>query len=146
MQRRSALSTNKFDFKLKLIYQNTNEKIMSKTKSNKLVTKMLVIISVSYALLNLPYLITWSLFYKGKFIEFKSIKSLVNNFITYLIYKSDIIKETTTNDEASVQNYLFAAVQICQMFYLLNYGLHFYFYCLSGSMFCNQLKYLSKFR
>ena len=66
LKRRSALSIDKFDFKLKLIYQNTNEKIKRKTKSNKLVTKMLVIISISYALLNLPYLITWSLFYKGK--------------------------------------------------------------------------------
>lgn len=117
--RRDALSTSKFDFRLKPLYLSTSQ-ITMKTKSNSLITKMLIIISFSYALLNLPYFITWCLFYKEIKSEFPDPNSL------------------------SVQNYLFASVQISEILYMLNYGLHFYFYCISGSRFINQLKHSSK--
>lgn len=56
--RRDAISVNKFGFRLKPLYQNSNQ-ITSKIKSGSIISKMLILISFSYAVLNLPYLITW---------------------------------------------------------------------------------------
>lgn len=117
--RRPALSINKFDFKIKPVYQNVKQITTNKTTSNCLITKMLILVSFSYAFLNLPYLITWCIFY---------------NEITFEIHGEDSL----------VHNTLFLAVKISEIFNILNYGVHFYFYCVSGSMFWNQLKYSSK--
>jgi hypothetical protein len=95
-------------------YLSTNKivaKISSKTNSAKKVTKVLLFISFSFVVLNLPYLITWLGFYYG--IAFKNL---------------DQIKK----------NYLFAALQISEIFYILNYGLLFYLFSASGFIFKNR--------
>ena len=98
------------DFKL-----NENPKNKSENSSS-VISKLLLFTSFSYALLNFPYLITWSLFY------------------------NEINNEAENAREIIIQNYLFAAVQFCEIFYVLNYALHFYFYCLSSSKFWKQFK------
>ena len=123
--RRNALTISKFNFRFKPLYQNvsqlTNKNKKAKSNASNKMSKMLILVSFSYALLNLPYLVTWCLFYT----EIALTKTLENNSV--------------------LQNYLFGAVQIAEVFYILNYGLHFYFYCFTGSKFFNQLKLLSKF-
>lgn len=117
--RRPALT--RFDFKIRPVYQNVNQLTNSNRSSNCLITKILILVSFSYAFLNLPYLITWCLFY---------------NEVTF---------ETHYDEDSPVQNRLFLAVKISEILNILNYGVHFYFYCVSGSMFLNQLKYSSIF-
>ena len=60
--RKQALMINRFSFKFKPLYQNANQVTSDTTNmssnSNK-ITTMLILISFSYAILNLPYLITW---------------------------------------------------------------------------------------
>lgn len=104
------------NFKLKPYYpsfNNVDNKILIKADNSKRLKNILILISFSYAILNFPYLITWSVF----FFE-----------ITF--------NKLTTSSE----NYLFGAVQLSEIFYIFNYGLKFYIYCASGSMFRNQLK------
>jgi hypothetical protein len=80
--------------------------------SNK-ITKMLILMSFSYAILNLPYFISWCLFFYN--IAFGKI-GLIGS------------------------NYLFSALNICEIFYIMNYGIHFFIYCASGKKFRSQLK------
>ena len=77
-------------------------------KDSKKITKMMIFISLSYAILNLPYFITWCLFFYG--MAFKKITSIS-------------------------KNYMFATIQISEIFYILNYGIHFYIYSASGQAF-----------
>ncbi len=93
-------------------------RVTNQANSTKKLTKMLILISFSYALFNLPYFITWSLFYYNE------------TFIKLL--------------DASEHNYYYSALKICELFFVLNYGIYFYIYILSGSVFRNQLKYSSK--
>lgn len=85
--------------------------------SSKRIRKTLTLISFSNALLNLPYLVTWSIFYSSA--AFSSEQDLAE------------------------QNFLFALSQISEIFYILNYSVKFYVYMASGSVFRNQLKYSS---
>lgn len=87
-----------------------NTPAQANTKSK--LTRMLILISFSYAFLNLPHLITWSLYFG----------------------EIDAIK----------RNHLFTVLQITEIFYMTNYGIHFYLYCLSGTKFRTQLKYSHK--
>lgn len=80
--------------------------------SNK-ITKMLILMSFSYAILNLPYFISWCLFFYN--IAFGKI-GLIGS------------------------NYLFSALNICEIFYIMNYGIHFFIYCASGKKFRSHLK------
>lgn len=89
--------------------QTVVKKIVFKANKSRKLTRMLVLISFSYALLNLPYLIFWSLYFS----EQNSIR----------------------------RNYFYSALQISEIFFMLNYGVHFYLYCVAGSFFRNQLKY-----
>ena len=41
--------------------------------------------------------------------------------------------------EKSTENNFFASVQLTEIFYILNYGINFYLYCLSGTLFRKQL-------
>lgn len=41
------------------------------------------------------------------------------------------------------RNYLFGAVQIAEIFYVMNYSVKFYIYCLSGTLFRTQLRHSS---
>ena len=94
-------------------------RVTSKANTSKKITKMLVLISFTYAFLNLPYLIAWSLFYYGS------------------IFLSD---------ELIMYNNLYSAMKISEIFYLLNYSIYFYIYYASGSVFRNQLKYSSNLK
>jgi len=82
-------------------------RVATKANNTRRLTKILILISFSYALLNLPYCISWFMF----------------NFIE-TSFKLEVLK-------------------ICELFFDLNYGIYFYIYFLSGSMFRNQLKYSS---
>lgn len=81
------------------------------------ITRMLIFVSLSYAILNLPYFITWCFFFYG--MAFREI--------------------TQVN-----RNYLFASIQISELFYILNYGIHFYIYCASGKNFRDNIKSMFK--
>lgn len=120
--RKKALSVTKFSFKFKPLYKNvsqlTSEGHVNMSNSNK-ITTMLVLVSMSYAILNLPYLVTWFLFF--------------NEFAVH-----------ENENDSVIQNYLFAAVQISEIFYILNFSLHFYFYCITSTKFIKQLKYSGK--
>lgn len=86
------------------------------------ITRMLVIISFSYAFLNLPYLIAWLIYnYNIKFISFIS-----------------------DDKDLSDRTHWFSIIKITEIFNLLNYSISFYVYCASGSVFRNQLRYSSK--
>lgn len=89
------------------------EKTNRKNFSSK-ITRMLLLISFSYALLNLPYFITWCLFF---------------------VRKNDTV----------VKNNFFAALQISEIFYILNYCIYFYINFASGSLFRHQLYFICKF-
>lgn len=127
-QLKQLRTKNETNFKLRVYYMpssqaanNVKTSNWSANKrledSNKLATT-LVLISLSYAIFNLPYLIVWFLFFY----------------------------QTSFNDiEDSTRNYLFGILQISKIFFVLNYGLKFYLYCATGSVFRNQLKYSSEF-
>ena len=98
----------------KNLVNSNNKKIICNQSNSKKMTKTLLLVSFSYAILNLPYLISWSLFYT------QMMASII---------------------EPTFKNNLFSALQISEMFNILNYGCHFFVYCLSGTLFRNQLKY-----
>jgi len=79
--------------------------------------RILMLISLVFAILNLPYLVAWFIFYFVVELNFK--------WLTY-----DTITST---------------VQISEIIHLLNYALLFYVYCASGTRFRNQLKYSRKY-
>lgn len=92
-------------------------RISNMADDSKKITKTLVIISFSYALLNMPYLIIWAVyFYEIAFLQ----------------------------ADLPVKNYLFSALQICEIIHILNYCLNFYIYRCSSSIFRNQLSYSGK--
>ena len=91
---------------------------------------MLMFMSFSYALLNLPYFITWMIFFHQ--VAFIS-DSLASNNNTSIV-ELEIIKSTRNNN-------FFTANYIAEIFYVLNYGIHFFIYCASGKRFRYQLKY-----
>lgn len=112
-------NNNKYN-KIKPYYLSIDQilkRVTSKANSTKRLTKILILISFSYAFLNLPYFVTWSFYYFE---------------ITF--YKDEVIEH----------NLLYSAAEITEIFYILNYSIHFYIYCASGSMFRNQLRYSGK--
>ena len=90
-------------------------KISGKINISKKLTKTLLFLSFSYALLNMPYMISWLIFYY------------------YTAFKQA---------DETLRNYLFAYVQIFEIFYVLNYGLLFYLNSASGSIFKSHLNKL----
>jgi hypothetical protein len=98
-------------------------RITQKANNTRKLTKMLILISFSYAFLNLPYFLAWSLFYDND--------------------RDDEYKKYVKIEKLNQYNYSNLAVKICELFSVLNYGIYFYVYFLSGSMFRNQLKYSS---
>jgi hypothetical protein len=73
------------------------------------ITRMLLFMSFSYAILNLPYLIAWSFFF----------------------YRLAVQRSA----DKVVRYYLFAAIQFSEIFYVINYAIHFFIYCASGKRF-----------
>ena len=106
--------------KFKPYYLSMNQiihRVTDKANNSKKLTKMLVLISFSYALLNLPYLITWCCYY----------------------YKEQFSK----SHDIVQHNYVYAFVKISELFFVLNYSIYFYINLASGSVFRNQLRYSS---
>jgi hypothetical protein len=95
---------------------SSNKNIKKSQDINKM-SKILLLISFTYAFLNLPYFIMWCLFFK----------------------------EVAFNQNSLIEkNNLFAGVQITEIFFILNYSIHFYINYLSSSRFRRQLKIINK--
>jgi len=109
---------------LEFEHQNINEpnesastKPYDKSRQYSGATKSLLIISLSYAILSLPYLIAWFLYFIK--VAFKHSSSNQNDMIR--------------------KNYLFAFLQISEIGFILNYSIHFYIYCAFDSIFLKHL-------
>jgi hypothetical protein len=100
-------------------------KVTIKANDTQRLTKMLFLISFSYAILNLSYFIAWTFFFR-----FDKYSSKIEKYINI--------------EHINEYNFYNSAVKICELFSVLNYGIYFYIYFLSGSVFRNQLKYSSK--
>jgi hypothetical protein len=96
--------------------RNRNNRATKKRSNETKVTKMLTLMSLSYAILNLPYFISWATFFYFMAFNFDEFSQ----------------KDRRFN--------LFTANNITEIFYVLNYGIHFFIYCASGHKFRSQLK------
>jgi hypothetical protein len=109
--------------KIKPYYMNTLQlvnrmtPVNSREANSKKLTLTLIITSFSYALLNLPYCI----------ISF------------YLSYAN--INDSFRQFDPITKNHIYLGLNVSKIFYLLNYGIRFYIYSITGSLFVNQLKY-----
>jgi len=101
--------------------QITN-RVTIKANSQAMLTKMLVLISFCFVFLNLPYFISWCIFY----------------------YKDVLTNDNKYQINSEKTNNLYSMLKIIEIFYLANYCINFYLYFASGSVFRNQLKYSSK--
>jgi hypothetical protein len=105
---------------LKPFYRTSHQletRALNKLNNSKKITRMLMLISFAYAFLNLPYLVIWLAYY---------------------------LKITFDYIDPILKNQLFALTRSAETLQILNYGLHFYIYCLSGAMFRRQLQTSSK--
>lgn len=84
------------------------------------ITRMLLLMSFSYALLNLPYLIAWSVF----------------------VYKVAFQQSA----DVSLRHDLNSALQMCEILYVANYAGHFFIYCFSGKRFRRMLSKSLEFK
>ncbi len=121
----NPLSSNKANCSRvqKPFYLNVEQiisRISKKSDYSKKLTRMLMFISFSYVLFNLPYLISWFVYYY--------------NIILSTFDENNL-------EQVAWQNLYFSLVKISEIFYLLNYSVTFYIYCASGSIFREQLKY-----
>lgn len=87
--------------------------IENKNRNVNTVAKILLWISFSYAVLNLPYFVTWSLFFYE--VAFQKMTDMVR------------------------KNNLFAAVQISELFFILNYSVQFYINYFTSLTFRRQI-------
>jgi len=108
----TVIISNPTTYKQKTSKKNRYLTVMKRKQTfySKKITKTLVIISVAYVFLNLPYMVSW-------FIYFFNVE--------------------TSNE--TFKNYQFAALQISEIFYVSNYAIAFFAYCLSGTKFRQQL-------
>ena len=114
-------SSGNLNLRIKPYYMNMNQiinKVTEKANNSKKITKMLVFISFTNAFLNLPYFILWTL-----------------NYYEIMLNDSELLDQSD----------LYSALKISEIFYLLSFGVFFYIYYASGSVFRNQLKYSSNF-
>jgi len=118
----SISNNSNVSYRIKPYYLNhtvSSKKMTNQANNLNKISRILMLISFMYAILNLPYLISWSVYFY----------------------------ETTFQIESKVEssNYLFSALQITEVFYMLNYGLMFYVNFMSGSLFRNQIRLACKF-
>lgn len=104
-------------------YYLTIQQVINKAKNNskknsKKLTIMLILVTFSFVALNLPYIIVWSLYFKS--VYFNTF-SLINYY-----------------------NYL-AMLKLSEVFFIINYSLKFYLYCVASSNFRKQFNYSSIF-
>ena len=109
--------TQSKSFKFEPRCSNANLEVKKSMAMNS--TTNLFVISILFIILNMPYLIAWSVFYYQ--------------------YTFDIMDDIR-------RNYVFSLLKISEIFYMLNYALLFYVYCCSGAKFRQQLKYSSSFQ
>lgn len=95
-----------------------NSNRLESAKSSVQINKMLILLSFSFVLLNLPYSCVW------------------------LIYFNQVSSSKQPQD-VSRQNYLFGLLQIAEVFYILNYSFKLVVYWASGYELRKQLKYAS---
>ncbi len=107
------------DIKIKKYYSNVARETSSKPKNSayaaKKLKRVLILLSCSYVLFNLPYLIIWLIYF---------------NHISF-----------SGKLDAKSGTYIFSALQIAELFNVLSYSLKFYIFCITGSKFRKQLKY-----
>ncbi len=84
---------------------------------------MLMFMSLSYAMLNLPHFITWMIFFYH--VAFKP--------------KNETSATESSIESSTSNNLFFAANYISEIFYVLNYGIHFFIYCAADKRFRAQL-------
>lgn len=89
--------------------------VLKKSYNSKKVAHTLLVVSFSYAFLNLPYFFTW------------------------LVYYLNGLNDTTTIHSEANSNFLFAAFKIAEIFFIYNYSIKFFIYCASGTMFRERL-------
>lgn len=108
MGKKSYQNKNKFSIKLNSKFFKQNQFCETIDKNSRKLSIMTILISLSFAMLNLPYLIVWAFFYK----------------------------ELTFNKQLDLPTKykFFSTVQIAEIFFLLYYSLNFYFYCLFSSI------------
>lgn len=85
------------------------------------VTHMLVLMSLSFAILNLPYFVTWCMFFYNEAFKNKNVSDLE---LTGFLHSK----------------YFFGFINIAETIYISNYGIHFYLYCASGKQFRRYLR------
>lgn len=102
----ATTNTRKKSFQLKIPKNSAKE-------SNK-ITKMLLLMSLSYAVLNLPYFLAWFINYYYSFIEL--------------------------NDFSSFAEKMYHIKKLCEILHILNFSINFCAYCASGKRFRKQLK------
>ena len=93
------------------------------THQEKKTNIMLILISFSYVLLDLPYFVSW--------------------FIVYYHYDYNKFQHEDSHkliSYATVSNYLIGFINLTEILYLLNFGIHFYIYCGSSKIFRDQFR------
>jgi hypothetical protein len=108
--------TNQLDDHTSRIYCNVIQQMKSQN-----VTKLLIMISSSYAILNLPYFIIWSIFYL----------EMANN--------RNKNAENELFNGVSRKNYLYGFMQLAELLNVLNFGLIIFMYCITGQRFRTHL-------
>lgn len=93
---------------------NHKQQIIQQNKKSNRITRILILMSFSYVILNLPYFFSWCYFFYQIAIR-KNLKGLLK-------YK------------------IFSVLNICEIFYVMNFAVNFFIYCLTGKKFRNQLK------
>lgn len=117
INRNSNLFINKINSNQTNLNSLNSRNELNKLSYSKRLTKLLLIVSFTYSLFNLPYAVSWSLFFS-------------------------FLKLNETNLEEN--SGLFSVVQLCEVPTVINHGINFFLYCLSGSLFRSQLKCLFK--
>lgn len=82
------------------------------------IKNVLILISFSFAFLNLPYLITWLVF---------------------------IYQICSTKSEFALSTYLYVGLEVAEVFHILNYSVLFFIYCSPASIFRKKLMLLGKY-
>ena len=111
---------------------NLNLLIHTKSKQinqEKKVSKMLIIMSLSHVSLNMPYSLTWLFLYR----------ELINQSNGGSAFDEHRLIVNSIN-----LNYWYATFHVAEIFYVLNFGVHFFVYCVGGQIFRTHMKDLYK--
>ena len=116
ISRNSICSQNNNNFGFYSNLMNSNKKYKFNNEFQK-ITSLLILTSISFVIVNLPYFICWCLFF-----YFYRIK----HFNQHLIKNPTLI-------------YFSGTINLTEIFYVLNFAINFFLYCASGKMFRQQL-------